>query len=129
MIDLDTLADAWKQAKAAEQKAQDERREIEDRMLSLVGITGTEEETVTAETPTGFKIKITGRMNRKVNSDLLQHLAAEAGLSDHLATLFRWKPEINMKAWQAAAPNITRPLEQAITTKAGRPSFTITRED
>jgi len=30
-----------------------------------------------------------------------------------------------MKQWQAADPSITKPLEAAITTKPGRPSFSI----
>ena len=47
------------------------------------------------------------------------------GLSDHLATLFRWKPEINMKVWDRADPAITSALAGAITTKPGRPSFAI----
>ena len=52
-------------------------------------------------------------------------LAAEHGLTDHLSTLFRWKPEINMAIWKAADESITKPLAAAITAKPGRPSFTI----
>jgi hypothetical protein len=75
-----------------------------------------------------FKVKIEGRINRKINADKLQELAAENGLSDHLASLFRWKPEINAFAWKAAKPEITTPLLDAITATPGRPSFTITKE-
>ena len=46
----------------------------------------------------------------KVNSDKLQELAAEHGLTDHLPSLFRWKPEINMTVWKAADASITTPL-------------------
>jgi hypothetical protein len=55
----------------------------------------------------------------------VQELAAEHGLTDHLSTLFRWKPEINMAIWKASDERITRPLAGAITAKPGRPSFTI----
>ena len=55
-------------------------------------------------------------------------LAAEAGLSDQLAHLFRWKPELNMSAWKAADESITTPLAGAITAKPGRPSFSITKK-
>jgi hypothetical protein len=75
-----------------------------------------------------YKVKIEGRINRKINADKLQELAAENGLSDHLASLFRWKPEINAFAWKAAKPEITTPLLDAITATPGRPSFTITKE-
>jgi hypothetical protein len=77
----------------------------------------------------GFHIKIEGRINRRVNADKLQELAAENGLSEHLASLFRWKPEINAIAWKAAKPEITKPLLDAITATPGRPSFTITYKD
>jgi hypothetical protein len=75
-----------------------------------------------------YKVKIEGRINRKINADKLQELAAEHGLSEHLASLFRWKPEINAFAWKAAKPEITTPLLDAITATPGRPSFTITKE-
>jgi hypothetical protein len=53
-------------------------------------------------------------------------LAAEAGLSDHLGSLFRWKPEINATAWKQADNSITNPLLGAITSTPGRTSFSIT---
>jgi hypothetical protein len=77
----------------------------------------------------GFNIKIVGRIDRKINAELLQELAAEAGLTEHLSSLFRWKPEINSAAWKAADSAITRPLLYAITSKPGRPSFTITQKE
>ena len=76
----------------------------------------------------GFEVKIVGRMARTVDSDELQAIASENGLTDHLSTLFRWKAEISKAAWEAASQNITKSLSEAITTKPGRPSFTITKE-
>jgi hypothetical protein len=63
-----------------------------------------------------------------IDGDLAQEIAAENGLTEHLATLFRWSPELNLKAWAHASPEITGPLSAAITAKPGRPSFTITQE-
>ena len=80
-------------------------------------------------TPDKYVIKTVGRLNRKVDSEKLQELAAEAGLTDHLSTLFRWKPEIDMKAWKATDPSITSALADAITVTPGRPSFTITTKE
>jgi len=65
-------------------------------------------------------------LNRKIDSGKLQDLAAEHGLSDHLSTLFRWKPELDMKSWRNADESITKPLLDAITTTPSRPSFAIT---
>jgi hypothetical protein len=76
----------------------------------------------------GFTVKIEGRINQKIDADKLQVLAAEAGLSEHLSSLFRWKPEINAKAWGAAAEVVTKPLLGAITSTPGRPTFTITKD-
>jgi hypothetical protein len=121
---LGELSKMWLIAKENEASATGDRRKIEDRIKSLVGFEETTEGTETV-TPPNFTIKIAGRIDRKVDSDKLQELAAEAGLSQHLATLFRWTPEINMAIWKAADESITKPLAAAITAKPGRPSFKI----
>ena len=122
-----TLYEEWLVAKADEKKAMDERRAIEDKLVLSLGIPKTLDGTQNVEVD-GFKVKIVGRLDRKVNSDKLQDLAAEYGLTEHLSSLFRWKPEINASAWKSADPRITEPLLDAITSTNGRPSFTITKE-
>jgi hypothetical protein len=72
-----------------------------------------------------YVVKVEGRINRKVDAEKVQELAAEAGLTDHLSSLFRWKPEINMTVWKQTSPEITTPLLGAITSSNGRPSFSI----
>jgi hypothetical protein len=122
--DLKELSRLWVQFKADEEKATTERRKVEDQIVKILAIAENFEGTETAE-PEGFVVKISGRIDRKVDSDKVQELAAEFGLSDHLAKLFRWKPELNMSAWKAADATITGPLAGAITAKPGRPSFKI----
>ena len=122
-----TLYQQWLDAKAAEKKAMDERRKVEDQLVKALGIPDTLDGTQNVEAD-GYKVKIVGRLDRKVNSDKLQDLAREHGLTDHLSSLFRWKPEINASAWKSADPRITEPLLDAITSTNGRPSFTITKE-
>ena len=126
--DLKLLSAFWMQYKADEEKAQTERRKIEDQMVKLLAIPENFESTETAE-PEGFVVKVAGRIDRKVDGDKVQELAAEFGLGEHLAKLFRCKPEINMTAWKAADATITGPLAGAITAKPGRPSFKITIKD
>ena len=126
--DLDELAALWVQAKAAERDAVDERRRIEDRMCSMIGFAETTEGTETAS-PEHHTIKISGRIDRKVDVEKVQALAAEHGLTEHLSSLFRWKPEINLAAWRATDESITRALAPAITAKPGRPSFSITPKE
>ena len=127
MMEIEILSAEWIIAKEAERLAVEARRECEDRLLALIGIVDGFEGTQTAEA-TGYKIKMVGRMNRKVDGDKLQEIADEHGLTEHLHDLFRWKPEINAKTWKSAAEEITRPLLGAITTTPGRVSFTITEE-
>ena len=122
--DLTTLSAQWLEAKASEKAAQDARRIIEDRMLSLIGVPEAFDGTENAEAG-HYKIKLVGRLNHRIDADRLQEIAAENGLVDHLGSLFRWKPEINARSWKAAEASITTPLLQAITTTPGRPSFAI----
>jgi predicted fused transcriptional regulator/phosphomethylpyrimidine kinase len=124
MSDLQTLSADWLRYKSDEEKATTERRKIEDQMVKLLSIPENFESTETAE-PQGFVVKISGRIDRKVDGDKVQELAAEFGLTEHLAKLFRWKPEINMAIWKASDESITKPLAAAITAKPGRPSFKI----
>jgi hypothetical protein len=118
----------WLDAKASETAAIKARRDLEDAMVKSLGIAENLDGTVNVDADT-YKVKIEGRINRKINADKLQELAAENGLTEHLASLFRWKPEINAAAWKAAKPEITSPLLDAITATPGRPSFTITNKE
>ena len=126
--DLNELSSMWLAAKEAEKEATEDRRKLEDRMKSLIGVAENMEGTETAD-PDNVTIKIVGRIDRKVDGDKVQELATEYGLTEHLASLFRWKPEINMAVWKATDESITKPLAAAITAKPGRPSFTITRKE
>tara|TARA_S200002703_G_C3598208_1_gene183764 strand:- start:115 stop:495 length:381 start_codon:yes stop_codon:yes gene_type:complete len=118
----------WLNAKKVEQEAQKLRRDLEDKMIAAIELAEDFEGTRTLDMAE-FKVKITGRMNRKVDSDKVQELAAEHGLTDHLSTLFRWRPEINMSAWKHTDEAITGPLLDGITTTPGRPSFNITEKE
>lgn len=122
------LAAQWEEAKMEEKAATDRRRGIEDQLVECLGIPKQMEGTKN-EFAGMYEIKVAGRLDRKVNADKLQSIAEETGLTEHLSSLFRWKPEINMAAWKAAHESITAPLLDAITTTDSRPSFKITRKD
>jgi hypothetical protein len=124
---MTTLYQRWLDAKKLEAAAVTERRELEDLMVETFAIPKDLDGTV-KHAVDGYVIKMEGRINKKIDADKLQMLAAEAGLSEHLSSLFRWKPEINAKAWGAAADAVTQPLLGAITSTPGRPTFTITKD-
>ena len=129
MNELDELARQWSDAKTDEAIAVAKRRTVEDRLVELLAIPEGKEGTTNATTEQGYQIKVVGRLNRKIDTERLQELAAEHGLSEHLSSLFRWSADINAAAWKAAASTLTAPLTGAITTTPGRPSFTITKKD
>ena len=128
-ITLDELAERWINYKEAEKTAVECRREIEDEIARKVSFPETFEGTENVvQVGSPFAIKIEGRVNRTVNADKLLMIAHETGNEEHLSTVFRWKPEINMTVWKATDESITKPFAAAITAKPGRPSFTITRK-
>ena len=123
-----TIYQQWLTAKAEEAEATSKRRELEDQMVAQFNVPSTLDKTANFEAD-GYKIKIEGRINRRINSDKLQEIAVEHGLMAHLECLFRWKPEINAAIWKSTDPSITNPLLDAITATPGRPSFTIIKKD
>ncbi|MFA7176834.1 MAG: hypothetical protein WC114_06275 [Smithellaceae bacterium] len=123
---IEQAAMAWQAAKDAEKEAQQARREIEDWLGDQIGLPEDFDKTVSIE-EAGYKFKATGRLNRRVDGEKLQHLAIENGLVAHVEELFRAKYELNLTAWKNADESITEKLAEAITTTPGRPSFEITK--
>ena len=127
MKPLQQLSEEWLEAKSVEKDAVEQRRMIEDEMVRLLGIQQTDEGTKKIEA-SPFVIKIASRINRKVDGDIAQDIAAEHDMYDHLNVLFRWKPELSMSAWEGVGDNVKNVFARAITATPGRPSFTITTE-
>ena len=121
------LIEEWVSAKATEKNAVEARRSAEDRMIEALHVQQSEG-SKTFDVG-DYKVRVTQRFNRSIDADLLQEVAAEHGMTAHLQDLFRWKPEINAKAWSSAEESITAPLLAAITTKPGRPSFSIDKTE
>ena len=128
MIREPSLAQQWEVAKSTEAEWTQRRRKIEDQLVKQLEIPENLDGTKNFELG-DYKVKIEGRIKKNVNSDKLQELAVQAGLEDHLSSLFRWKPEINATAWKAADPSLTNHFLGAITSTPGRPSFSVTKKD
>lgn len=122
---IEALARQWRYAKEREQDFQSERRRIEDQLREILEMPHDLEGVTTIEVSEDITIKVTGRIDRKVDADKIQEVAAAAGLTELLSTLFRWKPEINLRKWRDTDPAITDALAEAITAKPGRPSFNV----
>lgn len=128
MNTIDELAATWRKAKLDEARSVEVRRQTEDAIAALLRIPENLDGPKNADTD-AFKIKVVGRLNKKVDADLIQEIAAEIGCEDHLQTMFRWKPEINAANWKGAPQYITEALSRAITTTPARPSFDIVRKE
>lgn len=121
MIDME-LIDQWLEAKSREQIAQIDRRQIEDKISKMVSLP------IEGTTPAlagDYIVKIKTSLTWKVDSELLQEVAHENGLDDHIRDLFRWKPEIDKKKWEATDKSIIDVLSAAVTAKPARPNFTV----
>jgi hypothetical protein len=127
MKPLQQLSAEWLEAKSVEKDAVEKRRLIEDEICRLLEVKQTDEGTKKVEA-NPFVIKIASRINRKVDGDIAQDIAAEHDMYDHLSVLFRWKPELSMTAWDGVGDNVKSVFARAITATPGRPSFTITTE-
>ena len=112
----------WLRYKAEEEQAVTRRREIEAMLAADIPEQWEGSKTTTEGR---FKVTVMRRLNRKVDGDLLQDIAREKGLMDHLSTLFRWKPEIDAKEWRLADETVTKELARAIVTTPGKVSFKI----
>ena len=122
------IAAEWAAEKEVERIAVENRRRLEDEMVKIMNVVPNLDGTITNEFD-GYVIKITGRVDRKVDADKIQELAAQNGLESHLSTLCRWKPELNITIWKNTDPKITAILAPAITAKPGRPSFTVNHKE
>lgn len=127
MVIPEKLLEEWVRAKALERVCVEKRREAEDMIVKWREIV-VDRDFVQRESYENYDLKITGRISRKVDSAKLQDIASEQGLTSHLNTLFRWKPDINMAIWKATDKKITDLLAGAITSTPGRPSFQITKK-
>jgi len=127
MKPLQQLSAEWLEAKSVEKDAVEKRRLIEDEICRLLEVKQTDEGTKKVEAEP-FVIKIASRINRRVDGDIAQDIAAEHDMYDHLSVLFRWKPELSMAAWDGVGDNVKSVFARAITATPGRPSFTITTE-
>ena len=72
-----------------------------------------------------YKIKASRKFNRKVDGNRVRDISAQFGLEEYTNVLFRWKPEIDAKAWKVADETVTKLFSDAITTTPGKVGFVV----
>jgi len=125
---LESLSAAWEAAKSQEKEAVEQRRLIEDEMASIMGLSPDLDGTASFDVGSCV-IKVVGRLSHKVNSEVLDDIIRENGAEEVASQVFRFKPELNLRAWKQSDPEVQNLFFEAITTSAGRPSFAITMKE
>lgn len=124
---IEELGKEWMMAKEREREAVEKRREIEDELAKVMEVNSMKDGTLNYINR-GMRIKITSRLNRKVDANMIQDIARENNIShDILNSVVRWKAELNLASWKNTDEAITDVLVDAITTVPSRPSFQITQ--
>jgi hypothetical protein len=120
LTDLTPWLRAWQRAKDDEDEAKDARLTAEREIIAALG------------KPDNFKgtahldgVSVSFGESVKVDAAELQAAFERGGVTraeiDHV---IRWKPELNAKAWQAAAPETKLALYGALEIKPSKPAFT-----
>ena len=125
---LERLLIEWRVAKQLEQEATLRRRNIEDEIKAVIGFDESREGSEALPFD-GGRVVITARLDRKVDGTLARQLATENHLEDWLERIFRWKPELEVRAWKKAPEHVTQVFAPAITTKPGRATFSLELEE
>jgi hypothetical protein len=121
---VEDAASDWMDAKKEEIAANKRRVEIEEELLSFLTskIEGTESHQVGA-----YKITLTGRLNRKVEWDILPKL----GIPEDLIPV-RNKPELDLKSLrylESNEPEMYKLFSKILTIEPAKTSVTVIRNE
>ena len=125
MPDLAIIVTKLADAKAAEERAKAAREAIERELATAIGVPETWTGSTTSEI-CGYKVTCTRRDNIKIDADAVRGIALEsAALDGYSKQIFRWKPEIDKKAWDAAPDDVIKAFSAAVTRTPGKISFAL----
>lgn len=120
--ELDLTAQAWREAKAAEDGARQRRVELETQILELAGV---KEEGSQHVDTAYFRVTTVGKLTRSLDA-----AAWEAIRGDVPADLapVDYKPSLDLKklrAIETANPELYQKIAQCISTKPAKPSIKV----
>lgn len=125
MPDLAIIVTRLADAKEAEARAKAAREAIERELAAAIGVPETWTGSTTSEI-CGFKVTCTRRDNVRIDADAVRGIAAESSALDQYSKqVFRWKPEIDKKAWDAAPDDVIKAFSAAVTRTPGKISFVL----
>lgn len=116
-------------AKDEEAAAKAKRVQLEDQLARAIGVP----ETWTGSTTNdigGYKVTCKRADNVKIDCDAVTSLMEQSPELDRFGrTIFRWKPEIDKKAWDAAPAEIIKAYSATVTRTPGKVSFALKLKD
>lgn len=125
MADIAVLITRLVDAKAAEDRAKAARVAIENELAAAIGVPETWTGSTTSDI-CGYKVTCTRRDNVRIDAEAVRGIAAESSALDQYSKqVFRWKPEIDKKAWDAAPVDVIKAFSAAITRTPGKISFAL----
>lgn len=125
MADIAVIVTRLADAKEAEARAKAAREAIERELAAAIGVPETWTGSTTSEI-CGFKVTCTRRDNVRIDADAVRGIAAESSaLEQYSKQVFRWKPEIDKKAWDAAPDDVIKAFSAAVTRTPGKISFAL----
>ncbi len=124
---LEELLEQRIAAKRDEDVAAEIRRGIDaaisEMLYPRLAESGKERGSVTEKAGNGLKVSVTYGITRSVNADLLK--AEWEKLPADIQAVFRWKPEVDAKRFDAVDGNQARTLARFVTTKDASPGIKI----
>ena len=125
MPDLAIIVTRLADAKAAEERAKAAREAIERELAAAIGVPESWTGSTTSDI-CGYKVTCTRRDNIRIDADAVRGIALEsAALDGYSKQIFRWKPEIDKKAWDAAPDEVIKAFSAAVTRTPGKISFAL----
>lgn len=129
MADIAVIVTKLADAKAAEERAKAARIRIEEELAAAIGVPESWTGSTTSDI-CGYKVTCARRDNVKIDADAVRGIAAEsAPLGVYAKQIFRWKPEIDKKGWDAAPDEVIKAFSAAITRTPGKISFSLKPKD
>lgn len=119
---LETLAEQWRAAKADEEAARKQRVQIEENIIHQTGVR--EEGSITVEAG-AWKIRITGKLNRKLDPQAWERI--RDSIPEALRPVI-YAPQLELaglRYLENNEPDIYRIVARAIETKPAKPAVEI----
>lgn len=122
-ISLSTLVAARIAAKREEDAAIKARREVDAQIAELLKDANKLEGSVSQKLPEGYKVTVTYKLDRKVDTDALK--AGWEKLPFDVQAVFKWKADLSISEYRKLDEKVQRSAAQFFTTKEASPSITI----